>query len=226
MGSRGDGVRRRPGRTAYRTVLTGLFGAAACALSYLEFLIPVTSVIPVPGFRLGLANIAVLLAFVYISPAAGWAVSALKMVLSLLLFGSGVSFIFSLCGNILAVSSITLLYYCFRKIVSFAGASAISSAAHATGQIVAAALLTGSPVTAGYYPYLMLLSVTAGFLTGMLLNLLAPAVGRLAPGKTGEEESGNRHDAGEEESWKRHDAGEGERGGESAETEKGKGGIR
>ena len=190
MGSRADGVRRGPGRTAYRTVLTGLFGAAACALSYLEFLIPVTSVIPVPGFRLGLSNTAVLLAFVYISPAAGWAVSALKMLLSLLLFGSGVSFFFSLCGNILAVSSITLIYYCFRRIFSFAGASAISSAAHATGQTVAAALLTGSAVTAGYYPYIMLLSVAAGFIPGLLLNLLAPTVERFTGGKTGEAESG------------------------------------
>ena len=89
------------------------YGAAllciALAFSYLEAIAPISLVIPLPGIKLGLANIAVMLAFFCLSPIDAALVSFARIALSALLFGSPVSFFFSLCGGALAYLSLFLL---------------------------------------------------------------------------------------------------------------------
>ena len=160
-----------------KIVLLGLQGAVAMALSYIEFLLP-SGLIPLPGVRLGLSNIAVILAFALISRGAGLAVMILKLLMSLMLFGNPMSFAFSLGGSAAAYLSLLLLTLLKEKI-SFIGVSAASAAAHSIGQIAVAAILTGSSAVAGYLPLMLLFSIPTGVITGIVMNLIAPVCEKL-----------------------------------------------
>ena len=154
------------------------YGAAllciALAFSYLEAIAPISLVIPLPGIRLGLANIAVMLAFFCLSPIDAALVSFARIALSALLFGSPVSFFFSLCGGALAYLSLFLSRPLVKNgKMSFIGASVISSALHGSGQIIAAAIVYG--VGAWFYlPVILLFGAPFGALVGLLLNILYP----------------------------------------------------
>ena len=156
-----------------KLVLLGLLGAVAMALSYIEFLLP-PGLIPLPGVRLGLSNIAVILAFALISRGAGLSVLVLKLLMSLLLFGNPMSFAFSLGGSVSAYFSLLLLSL-LKDRISFIGVSAVSAAAHSIGQIAVAAIFTGNAeAAAGYLPLMLLFSVPTGVITGIVMNLIAP----------------------------------------------------
>lgn len=69
----------------------------------------------------------------------------------------------------------------FRNRVSFIGVGILGAVAHNGGQLAAAMLLL-SPALIGYGPWLLLLAVAAGTVTGLTLNIVMPALGRLSRG--------------------------------------------
>ena len=81
-----------------RLCADGMLCAAALILSYVEALFPVTAVIPVPGFKLGLANVAVMLAFFRLGAIDGVMISIVRVVIVGMLFGSAASVIYSIAG--------------------------------------------------------------------------------------------------------------------------------
>ncbi|MBQ7173030.1 MAG: Gx transporter family protein [Clostridia bacterium] len=145
--------------------------ALAMGLSYLEFLLPIGAVVPLPGFRLGLANLVVMLTFSLLSPLDAAVVSALRILLSGLLFGSATSLYFSALGGLCSYLVLLLLYLIKAK-CSFIGISILSAAAHNCGQIIAAMTLYGVFVARSYLPYLLLASIFYGGLLGLLANLV------------------------------------------------------
>ena len=153
-----------------RLTLDAALLALAMGLSYLEFLLPIAAIIPLPGFRLGLANLVVMLAFYLLSPLDAAIVSALRILLSGLLFGSVTSLYFSALGGLCSYLALLLLY-CIRAKCSFVGASILSASAHNFGQIIAAMTLYGVIVARSYLPYLLLASIFYGGLLGFLANL-------------------------------------------------------
>ncbi|MBQ8310004.1 MAG: Gx transporter family protein [Clostridia bacterium] len=145
----------------------------AVMLSYLEVLLPLSALIPLPGFRLGLANIAVLVVFCLFSPIDAAVVSAVRILLMGLLFGSTTSLYFSVMGGLLSFLVLLLLSRIGKK-CSFFGVSVLSAAAHNTGQIIAAVTLFGTSLITSYLPALLLASVVYGGIVGLLLNLITP----------------------------------------------------
>ena len=86
------------GKRTRMICLCAVFTATAMMLSYLEAVLPLTPLIPLPGLKLGLANTVTVLVFALISPRAAAVVSALRILLMGLLFGSAVSLFFSAAG--------------------------------------------------------------------------------------------------------------------------------
>lgn len=170
MGLRVDSRLRRMCSAAVFTLL-------ALALSYLEFLLPLTAV-PLPGVKPGLANLAVMAAFVYLGPLPAAAVSGVRVVLSALLFGSPVSFAFSASGAVLSYLMLWLLYRFARDKISFIGISVACAAAHSLGQICAAGIVFSHLSVFRYLPLLLVASAVFGCVTGMLMNLLIPPLTR------------------------------------------------
>lgn len=144
---------------------------AALLLSFVEAVIPIAA-LPIPGFKLGLANIAILLTAYRCSVGDAAVVSLARILLTFLFFGSPTSLIFSLSGGILVVAVLTLLKLTKSSPkFSFIGISVLCAAAHNFGQLIAALALTGHAVLS-YLPALAAASLIYGTLTGVILNAL------------------------------------------------------
>ena len=142
----------------------------AMIFSFVEHLLP----LPLPGIKLGLANLVITALFYLASPLDAALVSFSRILLSALLFGSPVSFFFSLCGGGLAYLAMALCRPFHQRFFSFVGISVLSATGHHLGQIFAAVLLYGSGAILTYLPWLLLSGIVTGTLTGLLLNWLAP----------------------------------------------------
>lgn len=138
--------------------------ALALALSYTERLIPLQMLVPLPGIKLGLANIVTLVALYLFGKKSAYTILILRCVLGAV-FGGGITgLMFSLTGGVLALSVMAIAQRipCF----SIYGVSILGAAAHNIGQILAAILLMQSIYIGSYLPYLLVVALFTGFATG------------------------------------------------------------
>ncbi len=142
---------------------------AALALSYLESLIPITYLVPLPGFKLGFANIAVIIAFYRISPYAAILISFTRVVISSLLFSGVTTLLFSLSGAAASLLILIIIYCTIGRKISFIGLSVIMALFHNVGQIICASFVMHSTSIGYYFPILATASLICGTLTGIVL---------------------------------------------------------
>jgi heptaprenyl diphosphate synthase len=161
---------RAKARTA-RLCRNAVFLALAMILSFLEHLVPIAALIPLPGVKLGLANVAITVLLFFGSPWDALLVSLCRIGLSALLFGTPISFLFSLCGGLLSFAVLLVCRYAAARFLSFIGVCVLSATGHHVGQMVAAVVLFDSGVLLTYLPVLLLAGVVLGGVTGMILNL-------------------------------------------------------
>ena len=142
--------------------------SVAMILSFVESQLPVF--IPIPGVKLGLANVAVIFTVYKLGYPEAVAVSFVRVCLSALLFGSAVSLIYSLTGA--AFSFIAMLV--LKELVKMhtVGVSIAGGVFHNVGQIIAASAIMGTDVVLYYLPYLIISGVLAGIAVGLLANML------------------------------------------------------
>lgn len=162
--------------SAKRAAYCGLFTAAAMIFSYLETLIPLHSVIPVPGFKLGLANICILLALYMLGDFDAFFVSIARICLTAILFGTPVAFLYSLGGGLLSYAFLLFAKHILKDRVTYIGASVGSAAMHNVGQICVAALIFGDGAIFWYLEWLLPVSVVTGFITGAVAGYFGKAV--------------------------------------------------
>ena len=147
-----------------RLTLCAILIALALALSYTERFIPLQMVIPLPGVKLGLANIVTLVALYLLGPKGAFAILIPRCIFGAV-FGGGITGLaFSLIGGILAMFTMMLA----KKIPIFSiyGISILGAAAHNIGQILAAMVLMNSIYIGAYLPYLLIVALFTGFATG------------------------------------------------------------
>ncbi|MBE6573177.1 MAG: Gx transporter family protein [Ruminococcaceae bacterium] len=141
----------------------------AMMLSYLEAILPLSLIVPIPGAKLGLANVAVTLCFFKISPIDAAAVSLIRISLTALLFGNVQSLLFSLFGSVLAYIGMCIAKL-FIKHLSFYGISVMCAALHNLGQCLAAMIVLGSPEILSYLPLLLICALFFGLITGAVIT--------------------------------------------------------
>lgn len=154
--------------SAKKTAYGGLFTAVALIFSYAETFVPLSVLIPIPGFKLGLANICVMLAFFYLGMGTAFFITLAKCGLSAMLFGTPISFLFSLCGGLLAFCFLLAVKYIIKERISFIGVSVACAALHNLGQVCAAALLFADTAVFWYIEWLLPVSLVTGLITGAL----------------------------------------------------------
>jgi heptaprenyl diphosphate synthase len=138
--------------------------ALALALSYAERFIPLQLVIPLPGVKLGLANVVTLVALYRLKGRYAFAILLPRCVLGAV-FGGGITgLVFSLTGGVLALVTMSLSKK--APLFSVYGVSVLGAAAHNIGQICAAVVLLRSVYVAAYLPWLLIVSIVTGILTG------------------------------------------------------------
>lgn len=138
--------------------------ALALALSYTERFIPLQLIVPLPGIKLGLANIVTLVALYLFKTKYAYMILIPRCILGAV-FGGGITgLVFSICGGILALIVMSLAKK--GSLFSVYGVSIFGAAAHNVGQILASMVLMDSVYIGSYLPYLLVVAVFTGLLTG------------------------------------------------------------
>ena len=153
---------------AKRVAYTAILIALAMIFSYVEVLIPFH--FGIPGIKLGLANLVVVIAIYILKPAQVMVISVARIVLVSFLFGNMSSMLYSLAGGILSFFVMLLL----KKIKGFSmlGVSIAGGVSHNVGQLLLAAVVVENMSVFYYMPVLLV----AGVITGMLIGVVAKKV--------------------------------------------------
>ena len=141
----------------------------AIIISLLESLIPVP--IPVPGVKLGLANIITLIGLVFLSAKDVLIIVAIRCFVVALLTRGVMMLAFSLSGGIISALVMILLYKKLSNYFSIKGISIIGAIIHNTTQITVASLMLGEFVVMYYLPVLLVSAIVTGFITGSIGEL-------------------------------------------------------
>lgn len=153
---------------------TALLVTAALLFSYIESLFPFF--FGVPGMKLGLANLAVVLALWLYGWREALMVNVLRILLSGFLFGNMFSILFALCG---ALASFICMLLARKLGLSLYGISMAGGVSHNVGQLFAAAFILQTAKVGYYAPFLL----AAGLITGFLIGVLGKELLRRIPGE-------------------------------------------
>lgn len=156
----------------------GLLVALALVLSYLEAQIP--AFFTVPGMKLGLTNLVVLLALYQMGAKSAMLINVIRILLVSLLFGNGVSLAYSLAGGLLSGAVMILLQKTgkFRIItVSVAG-----GVAHNVGQVLVAMALMETTALAWYLLALWFTGLASGAVIGIIGGMLCERMKKIRQG--------------------------------------------
>ena len=173
----------KPGRGAAdveRLASCSLLAAVALVLSYLETMIPLP--VALPGVKLGLANVAVVVALFTLDARAAAGVAAVKVLASGLLFGSPTMLAYSFGGTALAFAGMAGL--AAIPGVGLVPVSMVAAILHNAGQLAVAALLLQTPTVFVNLPVLAVAACVTGGVTG--------AVGEAALSSLEQESEGGR----------------------------------
>lgn len=138
--------------------------ALAFTLSYLESLIPFN--FGIPGVKLGLANLVVVVALYIMKPYQAFAIAVIRIFLAGLTFGNVYSLAYSLCGGLL---SFAVMLLAKKTKLSIIGVSMLGGICHNIGQIIVAAIIMQTSRIVYYLPVLLI----AGLVTGLLMGVIS-----------------------------------------------------
>ena len=147
----------------------GLLTAIALTIFMVESQIP--PIVPLPGVKLGLANIVTVFTVFALSPKDGILVLISRIFLGAVFAGNFSTIFYSAAGGICAIGTTILL----RKILKqnqLWVAGCFGATAHSIGQMAMAILVTGTPAIAVYLPALIACSVITGLFTGLCAQIL------------------------------------------------------
>jgi len=162
-----------------RLAREGLLVAVALLLGFVERLLP-PLMATVPGVKLGLANLATLLALTLLGPWAGLRVAVARILLGAFLFAGASGLPFSLAGGLLAWAVMALAWRWLG--LGLPGISLCGGVAHNLGQIALAALLYCNAALWAYLPALTLVGSVSGFALGLLARILHARLERILRG--------------------------------------------
>ena len=147
-----------------QTALLGLFVTVALILSYVESLLPPIWA-AVPGIKIGLPNIIIILVLYKADWKAAAAVSLIRVSIVALLFGSIMTLMYSVAG---AVLSLFLMTVCKKlNVFSTVGVSIVGGVSHNLAQVLVAIALF-SRTQLGYY---MIVLAFTGTVAGVFIGL-------------------------------------------------------
>ena len=144
--------------------LLALFTTLALAIYSVEAALP--TLVPIPGVKLGLANIITLLVLRYFTAKDALFVLIVRIFVATFLFGQAMSLLYSLAGGIACL----LIMALFNKLLQghFLFLTSIFGAlAHNAGQLVVAVILTASSAALSYIPFFVITACITGLFTGL-----------------------------------------------------------
>lgn len=151
--------------------LTALALLTAVALIIFTVEAQIPAIVPIPGVKLGLANIVTVFVVFAIGAKEGAAVLACRIFLGAVFAGNFSTIFYSAAGGLCAIlATIGLKRILTQKQIWVAGC--IGAVAHSVGQMAAAVAITGTPGLIIYLPVLIAISILTGCLTGLTAQML------------------------------------------------------
>ena len=147
----------------------GLLTGVALILFIVEAQIP--ALVPIPGVKLGLANIVTVFTVFLLGAKNGGAVLFCRIFLGAVFAGNFSTIFYSAAGGLCAIAvTIGLKRVVTKKQLWVAGI--LGAIAHSIGQMLAAMLLTGVPAVLLYLPFMVIISIFTGTFTGLTAQIL------------------------------------------------------
>ena len=153
-----------------KMALLGILTAGAIVIAILESFIPS---IGIPGVKLGLANIVILVILYELGIVEAIIVNILRVIVVGLVRGTflGMGFLMSLTGAAFSLG-IMILFYLLIKKFSVIGVSVIGSVFHVGGQILIAMLYLGTAYIVLYLPIIAISAIITGVFVGVIARLI------------------------------------------------------
>ena len=155
-----------------RIAFLGLFVALAFVLSYIEFMLPLS--IGIPGAKVGIANLAVMVTLYTVGEKNAIALSIIRVILVGLTFGNISMMMYSLAGAALSLFAMLLAKRIGK--LSMTGVSVLGGVFHNVGQIIFAMLVLETKSLFYYLPFLIIVGTITGVVIGIVSSLITARV--------------------------------------------------
>ena len=146
-----------------------LLTAVALIIFVVEAQIP--ALVPIPGIKLGLANIITVFAVFTFGSWEAALILAVRVFLGAVFAGYFSTILYSAAGGALAILT-TILLKRFLTLKQLWVAGALGAIAHSVGQMTVAVLITQTPGLLIYLPVMIVCSVITGTFTGLCAQYL------------------------------------------------------
>ena len=146
--------------------------ALALIFSYVEVLIPFS--FGIPGIKLGLANIVVLICIYTLGAKYGLLINLARIALVALLFGNAFSVVYAVSGGLISLA--VMLIAKKAGVFSVIGVSMAGGVFHNLGQLLVAALVMQTGRIMYYFPVLLISGMITGIVTGFIATLVLRAL--------------------------------------------------
>lgn len=160
-----------------KNIFLALLVSIGLAVGYIENMIPMP--IPLPGARLGLSNIVVVVTIVVFGRREGFVVALLKSVLLMLVTGNVSSFFYSFAGAFLSAIAMNIAWYGLK--LSIISTSLIGSFFHNLAQVTVASLMVSNIRLFYYFPFLIILGIFTGIFVGMASKVVVEQLRKSIP---------------------------------------------
>ena len=151
-----------------KLALSAILAALAMILSYVEAMVHMP--VPIPGIKLGLANLVILLAIYRLGFKYALAINCIRIFVTGLLFTGVFGILYSLAGGLLSLLVMYLLYR--TEIFSMVGVSMAGGVAHNLGQLLTACLIMSNIRLMSYFAVLLFAGIGSGILMGIVAWLV------------------------------------------------------
>lgn len=149
--------------------LYGLLVSLCLVLSFIESQVPAFFIMP--GMKLGLTNVVVLVALVRMNHKDALIINILRIVIVGFTFSNTFSMLYSLAGGMLSWLTMSLMHRTGR--FGIVGISVSGGVSHNLGQIIAAAMLVSVGSLLYYLPFLLVSGTAAGVMIGIISGMVA-----------------------------------------------------
>ena len=158
--------------------LTQMAMLTAIALTIFMIEAQIPALVPVPGIKLGLANIVTVFAVFAMGPKEAASILFVRIFLGAVFAGNFSTILYSGAGGACAI----LVTIGLRKILTKQQlwvAGALSAIGHSVGQMAMAIAITATPALAVYLPVMIAISIVTGLFTGLCAQFLVNRGGNL-----------------------------------------------
>lgn len=160
--------RVRSGSRSVWLTTAAMFATLALIFTYVEVLLPYN--LGIPGVKLGLANLVILIALYRMDFRSALTINLVRIVLAALLFSGVFAMFYSLAGGMISLVVMALLKRTGK--FSMIGVSMAGGVAHNFGQLLVAAVVVENARMFVYFPVLVFTGIAAGIGIGIIAYVL------------------------------------------------------